>query len=41
VYTVDASVFLNAYDTTEAGHEVSRSFLDLLQAQGISMVCRL
>ncbi len=37
-YTVDASVFLNAFNPKEAGHEGSLRFLAYLQAQAIPIV---
>lgn len=38
LYTVDASVFLNAFNPYEAGHEISRSFLRRLQDQAMPVV---
>jgi predicted nucleic acid-binding protein len=38
IYTVDASVFLNAFNPYEAGHEESRRFLELLQARAIPII---
>lgn len=37
-YTVDASVFLNAFNPYEAGHEVSRAFLAQLQKQAFPII---
>jgi predicted nucleic acid-binding protein len=36
--TVDASVFLNAANTDETGHDTSRRFLEWLQAERIPVV---
>ncbi len=33
MYTVDASVWINGFDRSEAGHEISRQFLELLHSQ--------
>ena len=33
MYTVDASVWVNAFDQREPGHLVSRQFLDALRSQ--------
>lgn len=38
VYTVDASVFLNAFNPREAGHAESQRFLAHLRAQAIPMI---
>lgn len=38
IYTMDASVFLNAFNPYEAGHEVSRSLLARLQEQAVPIV---
>lgn len=38
IYTVDASVFLNAFNPFESGYEVSRRFLELLQAKAIPII---
>ncbi len=38
MYTVDASVWVNAFDRREAGHEVSRRFLEVLQAEALTVV---
>lgn len=35
MYTVDASVWVNAFDQREAGHAVSRQFLDVLRTRAI------
>ena len=37
-YTVDASVFLNAFNLSEAGHADSNRFLSLLQTQAIPTI---
>jgi predicted nucleic acid-binding protein len=37
-YTIDASVFLNAFNSAEAGHAESNHLLTLLQAQAIPMI---
>jgi len=34
MYTIDASVFINAFNPYEAGHEASRDFLAAAQKQG-------
>lgn len=39
LYTIDASVFLNAFNPREEGHEASREVLRRLQAQGAPLVC--
>jgi predicted nucleic acid-binding protein len=38
IYTVDASVFLNAFNPYEAGHAESRRFLEYLQAKAIPII---
>ncbi len=38
MYTVDASVWVNAFDRREPGHEISRRFLELLQAEDLPVV---
>jgi predicted nucleic acid-binding protein len=38
MYTVDASVWINAFDQQEAGHLVSRQFLEVLQKRAIPIV---
>jgi predicted nucleic acid-binding protein len=38
MYTVDASVWVNAFDQREPGHQVSRQFLDLLRAQALPVI---
>lgn len=38
IYTVDASVFLNAFNPYEAGHEVSCSLLARFQEQAVPVV---
>lgn len=38
MYTVDASVWVNAFDQREPGHEISRQFLDLLRTQALPIV---
>jgi predicted nucleic acid-binding protein len=37
-YTIDASVFLNAFNPYEAGHEDSHRLLDRLQAQAAPII---
>jgi len=37
-YTVDASVFLNAFNPYEAGHEISNQFLALLQENAMPII---
>ena len=37
-YTVDASVFLNAFNPGEIGHADSNRFLNLLQTQAIPSI---
>ncbi len=38
LFTVDASVFLNAFNPYEAGHADSRQFLERLQGQAIPII---
>jgi predicted nucleic acid-binding protein len=38
IYTVDASVFLNAFNPYEAGHEASHRFLAGLQEQAVPII---
>ncbi|HEV7671184.1 MAG TPA: PIN domain-containing protein [Thermoanaerobaculia bacterium] len=38
MYTVDASVWVNAFDQQEPGHLVSRQFLEVLRSQSLSIV---
>ena len=38
MYTVDASVWVNAFDQRESGHMVSRQFLDVLRVQALPIV---
>lgn len=38
MYTIDASVFINASDTREAGHATSRALIVAVQREGISLV---
>jgi predicted nucleic acid-binding protein len=38
VYTVDASVFLNAFNPHEPGHEISHSFLAKLRERAVPIV---
>jgi predicted nucleic acid-binding protein len=38
MYTVDASVFINGFDTIEVGHTTSRSLLALLDANATSLI---
>ena len=35
MYTVDASVWVNAFDQREPGHHVSRQFLDVVRGQAV------
>ncbi len=35
MYTVDASVWVNWFDRSETGHEVSRRFLELLHTHSL------
>jgi len=37
-YTIDASVFLNAFISTEAGHQISKEMLDMFRGEGIPMI---
>src|SRR5690242_3301069 len=38
MYTVDASVWVNAFDQREPGHTASRQFLDLLRQRSLPIV---
>ncbi len=38
MYTVDASVWINAFDQREPGHEISRRFLEYLHAEALPVV---
>ncbi len=38
MYTVDASVWVNAFDQREPGHLVSRQFLDMLKVQALPII---
>ena len=38
MYTVDASVWVNAFDQREPGHQVSRQFLEVLQSQALPII---
>ncbi len=38
MYTVDASVWVNAFDRREPGHQTSRRFLETVQAQALPVV---
>ena len=38
MYTIDASVFINAFNPYESGHEASRDFLAAVQKQGTSIL---
>jgi len=38
MYTVDASVWINGFDQREAGHDISRRFLDILACQAIPII---
>ena len=37
-YTIDASVFLNAFNERESGHETSRALLQKLQAEAVPLI---
>jgi predicted nucleic acid-binding protein len=38
MYTIDASVWVNAFDQREPGHLVSRQFLDTLRSQALPII---
>ena len=38
MYTVDASVWVNAFDQREPGHLVSRQFLEVLRSQALPII---
>ena len=38
MYTVDASVWVNAFDQREPGHLVSRQFLEVVRDQALSII---
>ena len=38
MYTVDASVWVNAFDRREPGHQVSRQFLEVLRDQALPII---
>ena len=38
MYTVDASVWVNGFDQREAGHEISRQFLDAIRLQKVPII---
>ena len=38
MYTVDASVWVNAFDQREPGHPVSRQFLEVLRSQALPII---
>jgi len=38
MYTVDASVWVNAFDQREPGHAVSRQLLDLVRRRSLPIV---
>ena len=38
MYTVDASVWVNAFDQRESGHTASRQFLDLARQQSLQII---
>jgi predicted nucleic acid-binding protein len=38
MYTVDASVWVNAFDQREPGHLVSRQFLEVLRVQALPII---
>ena len=37
MYTVDASVWVNGFDQREAGHEISRQFLDAIRLRKVAI----
>jgi predicted nucleic acid-binding protein len=38
MYTIDASVYINASDPREAGHEISEQLLNLIRLRNIALV---
>lgn len=36
IFTIDASVFINAFDPYEEGHTTSRQFMRLVHAEAVS-----
>ena len=38
MYTVDASVWVNAFDQREPGHQVSRQFLEVVRGQAVPII---
>ena len=38
MYTVDASVWVNAFDQREPGYQVSRQFLEVLRGQALPII---
>ena len=38
MYTVDASVWVNAFDQREPGHQVSRQFLEVVRSQALPII---
>jgi len=38
MYTVDASVWINAFDQRKPGHEASRQFLDIVRLRSLSII---
>ena len=38
MYTIDASVWVNAFDQREPGHLVSRQLLEVLRSQGLPFI---
>ena len=38
IFTVDASVFVSAYNDYEIGHDESHQFLELLRARGLPLI---
>lgn len=38
MYTVDASVWVNAFDQREPGHLVSRQFLEVVQQRALPII---
>ena len=38
MYTIDASVWVNAFDQREPGHQVSRQFLEVVRDQALPII---
>lgn len=38
LYTIDASVWVNGFDQREAGHEISRQFLDAIRVREVPII---